>query len=136
MKRISVTPTTTTTTMQSQTQTQTQAPAYSEYWAATAMAATPKTKTKTPATLYSDDGSMYTGHVNECGAKHGQGTLKTAMYLYGCMGDDNSHVLRWTEYTGHWSDGLLHGQGIMRHMSSNEVMEVVHDGMWSNGVPI
>ena len=118
-----------TTTMQSQTQT------YSEYWNATAMAAT-NTKTKTPVTIYGEDGSMYVGHVNECGAKHGEGTLKTAMYLYGCMGDDNSHVLRWTEYTGNWCDGVLHGRGAMRYMSSNEVMQVVHDGIWSHGVAI
>lgn len=109
---------------------------YSEYWAATAMAATPKTKTKTPVTLYNEDGSMYVGHVNECGAKHGEGTLKTAIYITGCMGDDNSHVMRWTECSGNWCDGLLHGCGVMRHMSSKEVIEVVHDGMWSNGVPI
>ena len=126
MKRTSVTPTKT-ITMQSQTQN------YSEYWAATAMATT---KTKTPVTIYNEDGSMYVGHVNECGAKHGQGILKTEIYLYGCLGDDNSHVLRWTEYSGNWSDGVLHGRGIMRHMSGKEVMEIVHDGMWSNGVPI
>ena len=122
--------------MQSQTQT------YSEYWAATAMATTPKKntnepkKTKTPVTIYNEDGSMYAGYVNEFGAKHGPGILKTEMYLYGCMGDDNSHVMRWTEYSGNWSDGLLHGRGIMRHMSSKEVIAIVHDGMWSNGVPI
>ena len=116
------------------TQTQTQTQTCNDYWTATAMAATPKPKT--PVTIYGEDGSVYVGHVNECGAKHGQGLLKTEMYLYGCLGDNNSHVLRWTEYTGNWSDGLLHGQGMMRHMSSNEVMEVVHDGMWSNGVPI
>lgn len=122
--------------MQSQTQTQTQT--YNDYWTATAMAtqSTQSNQSKTPVTIYGEDGSMYTGHVNECGAKHGQGTLKTAMYLYGCLGNDNSHVLRWTEYTGNWSNGVLHGQGIMRYMSSNEVMQVVHDGMWSNGVPM
>ena len=114
--------------------TMTQTTACNEYWAATAMAATHKTKT--PVTIYGEDGSMYVGRVNECGAKHGEGTLKTAMYLYGCMGDDNSHVLRWTEYTGNWCDGLLHGRGAMRYMSSNEVMQVVHDGVWSHGVPI
>ena len=123
--------------MQSQTQTQN----YNDYWTATAMAAAmaatnANVKTKTPVTLYNEDGSMYVGHVNECGAKHGEGTLKTAMYLYGCMGDDNSHVLRWTEYTGNWCDGLLHGRGAMRYMSSNEVMQVVHDGVWNHGVPI
>jgi hypothetical protein len=103
---------------------------------ATQSMATQATQSNTPVTIYGEDGSMYTGHVNECGAKHGQGTLKTAMYLYGCLGNDNSHVLRWTEYTGNWSNGVLHGQGIMRYMSSNEVMQVVHDGMWSNGVPM
>ena len=91
---------------------------------------------KTPVTLYNEDGSMYVGEVNECGAKHGQGILKTAMYLYGCVGEDNSAMLRWTEYTGNWSEGLLHGYGVMRKMRGNEVMEVVHDGMWSNGVPM
>ena len=114
---------------------------FNEYWAATAMAVTnpmavTKTKTKTPVTLYGEDGSMYTGHVNECGAKHGQGSLKTAIYLTGCMGDDNSHLMKWTEYTGNWSDGVLHGHGIMRKMSGNGVVQVVHDGMWSHGVPI
>ena len=112
----------------------TQTSTCNEYWAATAMAATPKTKT--PVTLYNEDGGMYAGHVNECGAKHGQGTLKTAIYITGCMGDDNSHPMKWTEYTGNWSDGVLHGQGVMRKMSSNGVMQVVHDGMWSHGVPI
>jgi hypothetical protein len=91
------------------------------------MAAT-NTKMKTPVTIYGEDGSMYVGHVNECGAKHGQGTLKTEMYLYGCMGDDNSHLMKWTEYTGNWSNGVLHGQCIMRHMSGNGVAQVVHDG--------
>ena len=121
-----------------------------EYWAATAMAvANPmavanantktntKTNAKTPVTLYGEDGSMYTGHVNECGAKHGEGSLKTAIYITGCMGDDNSHLMKWTEYTGNWSDGVLHGHGIMRKMSGNGVVaQVVHDGMWSHGVPI
>ena len=73
-----------------------------EYWAATAMAAT-NPKTKTPVTLYGEDGSMYVGEVNECGAKHGQGMLKTAIYITGCMGEDNSHLMKWTEYTGNWS---------------------------------
>jgi len=109
---------------------------YNEYCVDTTMANVMQTKPKTPVTLYGDDGSMYTGYVNECGAKHGQGTLKTAMYLYGCMGDENSHVLRWTEYTGNWCNGLLHGPGIMRYMSSNEVLQVLHDGMWCNGVPM
>jgi len=107
------------------------------YWTAVAMATAPvPVPVKTPVALYGEDGSMYVGHVNEFGAKDGQGTLKTAMYLYGCMGDDNSHVLRWTEYTGNWSNGVLHGPGMMRKMSSNEVMQVVHDGMWYNGVPV
>lgn len=113
---------------------QTQTQSAQNYWTATAMAAIPKPKT--PVTLCGEDGSMYVGHVNEFGAKHGQGTLKTAMYFYGCMGDDNSHVLRWTEYTGNWANGVLHGPGMMRKMSSNEVMKVVHDGMWCNGVPM
>ena len=104
------------------------------YWTATAMAAIPKPKT--PATIYGEDGSMYVGHVNECGAKHGQGTLKTEIYITGCLGDDNSHLMKWTEFAGNWCDGLLHGHGIMRKMSGNGVVRVVHDCMWDNGVPI
>ena len=116
------------------TQTTTTTPTCNEYWAATALATTPKTKT--PVTIYGDDGSMYTGHVNECGAKHGQGTLRTAIYITGCVGDDNSHLMKWTEYTGNWCDGVLHGPGSLRHMSGNGVVQVVHDGNWSHGVPI
>ena len=113
-----------------QTQTQPQ-----EYWTATAMAAT-NPKTKTPVTLHDEDGSVYQGHVNEYGAKHGQGTLKTAIYMSGVVGDDNSHLMKWTEYTGNWCNGLLHGQGVMRKMCGNGVIQIVHDGMWDSGVPV
>jgi hypothetical protein len=113
--------------MQTQTQTQTQT---QDYWTATAIMAIPQ------VTLYDEDGSVYQGHVNELGKKHGQGTLKTAIYLSGVVGDDNSHLMKWTEFSGSWCNGLLHGHGIMRRMSSNGVAEVVHDGMWYNGVPM
>ena len=113
-----------------QTQTQPQ-----EYWTATAMAAT-KTKTKTPVTLHDEDGSVYQGYVNDRGEKHGQGMLKTAIYITGCMSEDNSHLMKWTEYTGNWCNGLLHGQGVMRKMCGNGVIQIVHDGMWDSGVPV
>jgi hypothetical protein len=106
-----------------------------EYWAATAMAAT-NPKTKTPVTLYSEDGSMYVGHVNERGEKHGQGTLKTSIYLTGIVGSDNSHLMKWTEFSGNWENGVMHGHGVMRKMCGNGVNQVVHDGMWDNGVPV
>ena len=113
-----------------------------EYWSATALAtelatvaavAAPQTE---PVTLYEDDGGMYEGHVNEHGAKHGQGTLKTAIYITGVVGDENSHLMRWTEYSGNWDNGRLHGPGVMRKMSGNGVIQVVYDGMWRNGVPV
>ena len=112
-----------------------------DYWTATAiataMAATnTKTKTKTPVTLYSDDGSMYQGHVNEDGEKHGQGTLKTGIYITGVVGDENSHLMKWTEFSGNWLNGVMHGTGVMRKMSGNGDVTVVHDGMWDTGVPI
>ena len=114
-----------------QTQTQPQ-----DYWTATAMAI-PMPMQRNQVTLHDEDGSVYQGHVNENGAKHGQGTLKTAIYMSGVVGDDNSHLMKWTEYSGSWCNGLLHGRGIMRKMCGNGfVMEVVHDGMWDNGVPI
>jgi len=135
LKSISVFPAiiTTTITMTQMTQ--------DAYWTATAYAAlsdikiTQPIKPKEPVTLYSDDGSMYTGHVNEHGAKHGQGTFRTAIYITGVVGDDNSHLMKWTEYTGNWDNGLLHGHGVQRKMSGNGVLEVVHDGIWDNGVP-
>ena len=119
-----------------QTQTQTQ-----DYWTATAIMAIPIPIQITQVTLYDEDGSMYQGHVNERGEKHGQGTLKTGIYLSGIVGDDNSHLIKWTEFSGSWCNGLLHGAGIMRKMCGNGVavegvvVEVVHDGMWYNGVP-
>jgi hypothetical protein len=79
---------------------------------------------------------MYEGHVNEHGAKHGQGTLKTAIFITGVVGDDNSHLIRWTEFSGNWDNGRLHGPGVMRKMSGNGVIQVVYDGMWCNGVPV
>ena len=91
---------------------------------------------KVPVTLYEDDGGMYEGHLNEHGAKHGQGTLKTAIYITGVVGDENSHLMRWTEYSGNWDNGRLHGPGVMRKMSGNDVIQVVYDGMWCNGVPV
>jgi len=114
------------------------------YWTATAYAAVSDikitnhnnhNKPKEPVTLYSDDGSMYTGHVNEHGAKHGQGTLKTEIYITGVVGDDNSHLMKWTEYSGNWCDGLLHGYGVMRQMCGSGANRVVYEGLWENGVP-
>jgi hypothetical protein len=115
-----------------------------EYWNATAFAAAAAAAVadvaaapqKDPVTLYEDDGGMYQGHVNKHGAKHGQGTLKTAIYITGLVGDENSHLMRWTEYSGNWDNGRLHGPGVMRKMSGNGVIQVVYDGMWCNGVPV
>ena len=112
----------------------------SSYWTATAFAAVSKEpEPKEPVTLYNYDGSMYTGHVNENGAKHGQGTLKTEICISGVLGDENSHCMKWTEFTGNWDNGLMHGHGVMREVSSNDKgigpSRVVYEGMWDNGVP-
>jgi hypothetical protein len=111
-----------------------------DYWTATAMATAMATanhpKPKEPVTLYSDDGSMYQGHVNEDGEKHGQGTLRTGIYITGVVGDENSHLMKWTEFSGNWLNGVMHGTGVMCKMSGNGDVIVVHDGMWSAGVPI
>lgn len=102
-----------------------------DYWTATAMAAA----TKAPVSIHHEDGSMYKGFVNECGEKHGQGTFKTAIYISGMVGDENSHMAKWTEMSGEWCNGLLHGQAVMREMSDKGVVRIVHDGMWDTGVP-
>jgi hypothetical protein len=99
-----------------------------------AAATTPNTNN--PNTIYGEDGSMYTGFVNENGEKHGQGTFRTAIYISGIVGDENSHLSKWTEYSGNWHDGLLHGHGVMREMSDKGVVNVVHDGMWDMGVQV
>jgi hypothetical protein len=101
-----------------------------QYWTATAIAATQKD----PITIHGDDGT-YEGHVNQHGEKHGQGTLKTDIYITGVVGDDNSHLMRWTEFSGNWENGVMHGLGVMRKMSGNGVTQVVYDGFWDNGVP-
>jgi hypothetical protein len=111
------------------------------YWTATAFASVPVvSKPKEPVTLYNDDGSMYTGHVNENGAKHGQGTLKTEICVTGVVGDENSHCVKWTEFTGNWDNGLMHGPGVMRKITSNDKGDgtslVIYDGMWDNGAPV
>jgi hypothetical protein len=117
--------------MQTQTQTQTQ-----NYWTATAVATLPVPKRK--VTLYNDeDGSVYIGEVNQDGQKHGQGKLKTGIYMFGCMTNgDNSHLMKYSEYSGTWCNGLLHGHGVMRNMSADGDNQVVFDGMWDNGVPV
>ena len=92
--------------------------------------------TKTPITIYQDDGSMYEGFVNERGEKHGQGKFKTAICISGVVGDENSHLAKWTEFEGQWCNGVLHGQGVMREMSDKGVVRVVHDGMWDTGVAV
>ena len=115
---------------------QTQTQPAQEYWTATAMATTSPTRTRPPVTIYGEDGSMYQGHVNEQGEKHGQGTLKTEIYITGVVGDENSHLMKWTEFSGNWHNGLMHGHGVMRNMSGNGANQIVHDGMWDNGVPV
>ena len=102
-----------------------------DYWTATAFAAT-----KTPSVIYNDDGSIYQGYVNEEGEKHGNGILKTAIYVSGTVGDENSHLAKWSEFEGEWYNGFLHGQGIMRQMSEKGVVSIMHDGMWNNGNPV
>ena len=116
-----------------QTHTQTQSPTH--YWTATAMAVTAPTN-KPAVTLHDEDGSVYQGHVNDRGEKHGQGTLKTSIYLTGIIGGDNSHLMKWTEFSGNWENGVMHGHGVMRKMCGNGVTQVVHNGMWDNGVPV
>lgn len=118
--------------MQTQTQTQTQYAQAQDYWTATAMAIP---ITRPPVTIYGEDGSMYQGHVNEHGEKHGLGTLKTEIYITGVVGDDNSHLMKWTEFSGNWYKGVMHGQGVMRNMCGNGVVKTLYDGMWDNGVP-
>jgi hypothetical protein len=102
-----------------------------DYWTATAVVAT-----KTPVKLYGEDDSMYEGCVNELGEKHGAGLFKTAIYISGLVGDDNSHLAKWTEYEGEWCNDLLHGHGVMRNMCNKGVIKIAHDGMWDNGVPV
>ena len=110
--------------------------ATTDYWTATAAAVVAAATTRPPITIHYDDGSMYQGDVNEHGKKHGQGTLKTEIYITGVVGDENSHLMKWTEFSGNWFNDVMHGTGVMRKMSGNGDVKVVYDGMWDTGVPI
>ncbi len=109
-----------------------------DYWTATAVATA--ASSKPTVTLCDSDGNVYQGHVNDRGAKHGQGTLKTGFYITGNVGDETSHGVQWTEFSGNWNNGLMHGYGVMREMFCAEpggeaqVVKVVYDGMWDSGV--
>lgn len=114
-----------------------------DYWTATAVATTVATAVsfKPTVTLRDSDGSVYQGYLNDRGAKHGQGTLKTGFYITGNVGDETSHGVKWTEFSGNWKNGLMHGYGFMRQMfcaqpdGEAQVVNVVYDGMWDSGVP-
>jgi hypothetical protein len=114
----------------------------SNYWTATAAAAMNMTcgcgdgNDRRPITIRHDDGRVYHGHVNEHGEKHGQGTLKMDVCVTGTVGDEGSHTTRWTEFSGSWRNGVMHGYGVMRRMTERGVDYVVHDGMWDDGVPV
>jgi hypothetical protein len=111
-----------------------------DYWTATAAAAMNMTcgdgNDRRPITIRHDDGRLYNGYVNEHGEKHGQGTLRMDVCVTGTVGDETSHTTRWTEFSGSWRNGVMHGHGVMRRMTEQGVDYVVHDGMWDNGVPI
>ena len=108
----------------------------SNYWTATAAAAMNMTCGGNPITIRHDDGRVYHGYVNEHGEKHGQGTLKMDVCVTGTVGDESSHTVRWTEFSGSWRNGVMHGYGVMRRMTERGVDYVAHDGMWDDGVPI
>ena len=109
-----------------------------DYWTATAMATA--ASSKPIVTLCDEDGNVYQGHVNDRGAKHGQGTLKTGFYITGNVGDENSHGMQWTEFSGNWNDGVMHGYGVKRQMfcavpdGVEIVVSILYDGMWDSGV--
>ena len=110
-----------------------------DYWTATAMAAATAATMPCggiPITIRHDDGRVYHGCVNEHGEKHGQGALKMDVCVTGTVGDEGSHTVRWTEYSGSWRNGVMHGYGVMRRMTEKGVDYVAHDGMWDDGVPI
>ena len=71
----------------------------------------------------------------------GQALLRSAaqvgddIYISGVVGDENSHLAKWTEFTGNWDNNLLHGHGTMRQMCGDGTHKVIHDGLWDNGVP-
>lgn len=64
--------------------------------------------------IYSDDGSMYTGNMKD-GKKHGCGTLRTPVLIYGIVTTNgyknNSHLANWNECSGNWEDDQLLDDG-------------------------
>jgi antitoxin component YwqK of YwqJK toxin-antitoxin module len=64
---------------------------------------------------YHENGGVYEGERNDCGERHGQGTL-----YYG-----NASIA----YQGEWRNDKAHGRGVLYYMSGNKA----YDGDWNAG---
>jgi hypothetical protein len=83
------------------------------------------------------DGSIYTGYLDRFGKRTETGTLRTPIYLYGAIEDENTaSIVNWMEYRGEWHNDKPNGQGIVRRYRGNGTSIILYNGIWANGCPV
>jgi hypothetical protein len=90
----------------------------------------------TKSTKYAD-GSIYTGQLDRFGNRVGMGTLRTPIYFYGAIEDENTaSIVNWMEYKGEWADDKPSGEGAARRYRGDGTYTVLYNGIWANGCPV
>jgi hypothetical protein len=83
------------------------------------------------------DGSIYTGYLDRFGKRTETGTLRTPIYFYGAIEDENTaSIVNWMEYRGEWHNDKPNGQGIARRYRGNGTSIILYNGIWANGCPV
>ena len=83
------------------------------------------------------DGSIYTGQIDRFGKRTGMGTLRTPIFFYGVIEDENkASIINWMEYNGEWADDKPSGEGIARRYRGDGTYTILYNGIWANGAPV
>jgi len=83
------------------------------------------------------DGSNYTGQLDRFGNRVGMGTLRTPIYFYGAIEDENkASIVNWMEYKGEWADDKPSGSGVARKYRGDGTYTVLYNGIWAHGCPV
>ena len=83
------------------------------------------------------DGSIYTGYLDRFGKRREMGTLRTPIYFYGAIEDENkASIVNWMEYHGEWHDDKPNGSGVVRRYRGDGTSIILYNGIWANGCPV
>lgn len=83
------------------------------------------------------DGSNYTGQLDRFGNRTGSGTLRTPIYFYGAIEDENTaSIVNWMEYKGEWADDKPSGEGVVRRYRGDGTYTILYNGIWAHGCPV